>query len=201
MLHFLRRTPAGTGVPEYLIVGLGNPGKKYEFTRHNAGFLCLDALAQKLDIKINRIRFKSLTGDVKIAGHRCLLIKPQTFMNNSGEAVREAADFYKIPVENVIVVSDDAALPCGSLRIRRSGSDGGQKGLRSIICHLNSDSFPRIKLGIGAKPYPDMDITDWVLSSFKKEEFTVLRGIVDKAHEALELMVAGDIEKAMALYN
>ena len=201
MLHFLKRASAATGAPEFLIAGLGNPGKKYEFTRHNAGFLCLDALAQKLDVKINRICFKSLTCDVKIGGHRCLLIKPQTFMNESGQAVREAADFYKIPLENIIVVSDDASLPCGSLRIRRSGSDGGQKGLRSIICHLNSENFPRIKLGIGAKPHPDMDITDWVLSSFKKEDLELLRTTVDKACDALELMVDGNTEKAMALFN
>ena len=201
MFNFRRRSTAYSVAPEYLVVGLGNPGKKYEFTRHNAGFLCLDALAQILDVKINRIRFKSLTCDVKIGGHRCLLIKPQTFMNESGQAVREAADFYKIPVENIIVVSDDAALPCGCLRIRRSGSDGGQKGLRSIICHLNTDSFPRIKLGIGAKPYPDMDITDWVLSTFKKEDLEKLRTTVDKACEAIELMVDGNTEKAMALYN
>lgn len=201
MFNFRRRSTANSSAPEYLVVGLGNPGKKYEFTRHNAGFLCLEALAQKLDVKINRIRFKSLTCDVKINGHRCLLIKPQTFMNESGQAVREAADFYKIPVEKIIVVSDDAALPCGSLRIRRSGSDGGQKGLRSIICHLNSDGFPRIKLGIGAKPHPDMDITDWVLSAFKKEDLVLLRATVDKACDALELMVDGNTEKAMALFN
>ena len=201
MFNFRRRSTANSSAPEYLVVGLGNPGKKYEFTRHNAGFLCLEALAQKLDVKINRIRFKSLTCDVKINGHRCLLIKPQTFMNESGQAVREAADFYKIPVEKIIVVSDDAALPCGSLRIRRSGSDGVQKGLRSIICHLNSDGFPRIKLGIGAKPHPDMDITDWVLSAFKKEDLVLLRATVDKACDALELMVDGNTEKAMALFN
>ena len=201
MFNFRRRSSANSSAPEYLVVGLGNPGKKYEFTRHNTGFLCLEALAQKLDVKINRIRFKSLTCDVKINGHRCLLIKPQTFMNESGQAVREAADFYKIPVEKIIVVSDDAALPCGSLRIRRSGSDGGQKGLRSIICHLNSDGFPRIKLGIGAKPHPDMDITDWVLSAFKKEDLVLLRATVDKACDALELMVDGNTEKAMALFN
>lgn len=182
-------------------MGLGNPGKKYEFTRHNAGYLCLDALAQKLDVKINRIRFKSLTCDAKISGHRCLLIKPQTFMNNSGEAVREAADFYKIPIEKIIVVSDDISLPCGSLRIRRSGSAGGQKGLISIIQHLKSEDFPRIKLGIGAKPHPDMELADWVLSTFRKEELAELRGVVDKAHEALELMVAGDVEQAMAKFN
>lgn len=122
-------------------------------------------------------------------------------MNNSGEAVREAADFYKIPIEKIIVVSDDISLPCGSLRIRRSGSAGGQKGLISIIQHLKSEDFPRIKLGIGAKPHPDMELADWVLSTFKKEELAELRGVVDKAHEALELMVAGDVEQAMAKFN
>ena len=201
MFNFHKRAPAAGGAPEFLIVGLGNPGKKYEITRHNAGYLCLDALAQNMNFKINRIRFKSLSADVQINGHRCLLIKPQTFMNNSGEAVREAADFYKIPLENVIVISDDVALPCGSLRIRRSGSDGGHNGLKSIIFHLNSDAFPRVKLGVGAKPHPDMELADWVLSALKKEELAELRGIVDKAHNALELMVDGNIEKAMALYN
>jgi len=201
MFNFHKRAPAAGGAPEFLIVGLGNPGKKYEITRHNSGYLCLDALAQNMDFKINRIRFKSLSADVSISGHRCLLLKPQTFMNNSGEAVREAADFYKIPVENIIVIFDDASIPCGSMRIRRSGSDGGQRGAKNIIYHLNSDNFPRIKIGIGAKPYPDMDITDWVLSSFKKEDLEVLRGTVEKACEALKLMVDGNIEKAMALYN
>ncbi|MEI6578328.1 MAG: aminoacyl-tRNA hydrolase [Eubacteriales bacterium] len=201
MFIFRKHTSASAGAPEFLIVGLGNPGIKYESTRHNSGYLCLDAFAQKLDVKINRIRFKSLTCDVKIGGHRCLLIKPQTFMNNSGEAVREAADFYKIPLEKIIIISDDAALPCGTLRIRRNGSDGGQKGLRSIICHLNSDNFPRIKLGVGAKPHPDMDIADWVLSAFNKEDLAALRSTFNNAHEALELMVDGNTEKAMGLYN
>ena len=201
MFNFRKHTSSSVGAPEFLIVGLGNPGNKYEFTRHNSGYLCLDAFAQKLDVKINRIRFKSLTCDVKIGGHRCLLIKPQTFMNNSGEAVREAADFYKIPLEKIIVISDDAALPCGTLRIRRSGSDGGQKGLRNIICHLNSDNFPRVKLGVGAKPHPDMDIADWVLSAFNKEDLAALRSTFNNAHEALELMVDGNIEKAMGLFN
>ena len=199
MLTFLKRTAPGT--PEYLIAGLGNPGKKYEFTRHNSGYLCLDKLAQKLNIKINRIRFKSLSADVSICGHRCLLIKPQTGMNNSGEAVREAADFYKIPIEKIIVVFDDISLPCGNMRIRRSGTDGGHNGVKSIIYHLKSNNFPRIKIGVGAKPHPDMELMDWVLSSFKKEELEVLRSTADKACDALELMVGGDIEKAMALYN
>ncbi len=201
MFNFRRRSTANSSAPEYLVVGLGNPGKKYEFTRHNTGYMCLDAYALKADFKINRIRFKSLTGDTMIAGHRCLFIKPQTFMNNSGEAVREAADFYKISAENIIVVFDDVALPFGSMRVRRSGSDGGHNGLKSIIYHLHSNNFPRVKVGIGAKPHPEMELADWVLSSFTKEELTILRGVAEKVPDAIELMVTGNAEKAMALYN
>ena len=146
MIFRFRKPRASSAGPEFLVVGLGNPGNKYAFTRHNAGFLCADALAEKLGVKINRIRFKSLICDVRIGGKRCLLMKPQTFMNNSGEAVREAADFYKIAAENVLVISDDISLPLGALRIRRNGSDGGQKGLRSI--RINMIIF-RIKIGIG----------------------------------------------------
>ncbi len=122
-------------------------------------------------------------------------------MNNSGIAVREAADFYKIPVENIIVIFDDVSLPCGSLRIRRNGTDGGHNGLKSIIYHLHSNAFPRVKIGIGGKPHPEMELADWVLSSFKKEELTEMRSTVEKAHEALEFMVGGDVEKAMAKFN
>lgn len=140
-------------------------------------------------------------GEASLAGHRCLLIKPQTFMNDSGIAVREAADFYKIPVEHIIVIFDDVTLPCGSLRIRRSGTDGGHKGIKSIIHHLHSDNFPRVKIGIGGKPHPEMELADWVLSTFKKEELIELRATIEKAHEALELMVDGDVEQAMAKFN
>ncbi|MGI6248099.1 MAG: aminoacyl-tRNA hydrolase [Acutalibacteraceae bacterium] len=201
MIFRFRKPRASSAGPEFLVVGLGNPGNKYAFTRHNAGFLCADALAEKLGVKINRIRFKSLICDVRIGGKRCLLMKPQTFMNNSGEAVREAADFYKIAAENVLVISDDISLPLGTLRIRRNGSDGGQKGLRSIILHLNSDNFPRIKIGIGAKPHPEMDTADWVLSVLKKDELACLRPVAEKAGQAVELIVNGDVEKAMALFN
>lgn len=182
-------------------MGLGNPGKKYEFTRHNIGYLCLDALAQNLHVKVNRIKFKSLTGEATIAGHRCLLVKPQTFMNDSGIAVREAADFYKIPAQNILVIFDDVSLPCGSLRIRRSGTNGGHNGLKSIIYHLHTNAFPRVKIGIGAKPHPEMELADWVLSAFKKEDLAGMRSTLEKAHEALELMVGGDIEEAMAKFN
>ena len=201
MFNFRRRSVVPAGAPEFLIAGLGNPGKKYEFTRHNAGFLFIDVLAGNLDVKVNRLKFKSLLGDAVIGSHRCLLLKPQTFMNNSGEAVRDAAAFYKIKPENIIVVFDDTSLPCGSLRIRRKGSDGGHNGLKSIIYHLNSDNFPRIKLGIGEKPIAEMELADWVLSPFKKDELKELRGVVDSACKALELMVEGETEKAMGLYN
>ncbi|HOO25705.1 MAG TPA: aminoacyl-tRNA hydrolase [Clostridiales bacterium] len=200
MLQFFRRN-IPTGTPEYLIVGLGNPGGKYEFTRHNVGFMCLDTLALDLNVKINKIKFKSLTADVVLAGKRCILMKPQTFMNNSGQAVREATDFYKIEPEKIIVVFDDVSLPFAGLRLRRNGSDGGHNGVKSIIYHLKSDAFPRVKVGIGAKPHPEMQLMDWVLSSFTKEELTKLKDTAADVCKALELIVADDMEKAMMLYN
>lgn len=187
--------------PEFLIVGLGNPGRKYEFTRHNAGFMCLDLLSMNENVRINRLRFKSLLGEACLGGHRCLLLKPQTFMNNSGEAVRDAASFYKIPPEKIIVVFDDISLPCGKLRIRRKGSDGGHNGIKSIISHLNSDAFPRVKLGIGSKPNPEWELMDWVLSAFTKDDLALLREAADKACEAVKLLVSGETEKAMELFN
>lgn len=196
-----RSTHDSRGQPEFLIVGLGNPGKKYEFTRHNAGFLCVELLAEKLNIKINRLRFKSLLGFATAGGRRCVIMKPQTFMNNSGEAVRQVADFYKIPVENIIVIFDDASLPPGRLRIRRKGSSGGHNGIKSIIAHLHSDNFPRIKLGIGASPYPGGDLIDWVLSSFNKEELKLLRAACDNACEAAEMIVEEKVDEAMNRFN
>ncbi len=196
MAFFSRKTV--TGAPEYMIVGLGNPGKQYELTRHNAGFLFADLLADKNNAKINKIQFKAVTGIVTLGSTKCLLMKPQTFMNNSGEAVREAAAFYKIPPERILVVFDDISLPCGKLRIRRKGSDGGHNGIKSIIYHLNSDAFPRIKLGIGEKPHPDYDLADWVLSTFKKDELALLHDAAENACSAAELIVSGNIEKAMS---
>lgn len=190
-----------TGTHEFLIVGLGNPGSKYTLTRHNAGFLCLDMLSEKLNFRIDRLKFKSLTADVSINGHRCIVMKPQTFMNNSGEAVRECSDFYKIPPERVIVIYDDISLDVGKLRIRRKGTDGGHNGIKSIIYHLNSDQFPRIKVGCGKKPHPDYDMADWVLSEFKKDEQKALLPILENACKALELMLDNNTEKAMNLYN
>lgn len=200
-MGFFTKTKVPAGQPEYLIVGLGNPGKKYELTRHNAGFLFLDLLAEKCGAKIDRIKFKSLIGMADVGGKKCLLVKPQTFMNNSGEAVREAAGFYKIPPEKTIVVFDDISLPCGKMRIRRKGSDGGHNGIKSIIYLTGSDMYPRIKLGIGEKPHPDYELADWVLSTFKKDELAALRDAAEKACSAAELMVNGEIDKAMSKFN
>lgn len=190
-----------SGAPEFLIVGLGNPGPKYEFTRHNAGFLCMDLLAQQLGVKIDRIKFKSVVADVAIEGSRCILMKPQTFMNNSGEAVRDAANFYKIPPEHIIILFDDISLPPGKLRIRRKGSDGGHNGIKSILYLLGSDQFPRIKLGVGAKPRPDYDLADWVLSTFQKDELSRMKEAMEKACEAVPLLVREETDRAMNLYN
>lgn len=201
MNWFKSRRQEPVGAPEYLIVGLGNPGRKYETTRHNAGFLCLDLLAQKHSVKIDRLRFKALTGDVTLGGHRCILMKPQTMMNLSGEAVRQAAQFYKIPAEKIIVIFDDISLDCGRMRIRRKGSDGGHNGIKSIIYQLSSDLFPRIKLGVGAKPHPDYDLADWVLSEFTQADLKNLREVCEKACDALELMVDGNIDAAMSKFT
>ena len=186
---------------DYLIVGLGNPGRQYESTRHNAGFICIDILAEKYGIKINKLKFKSLMGEGRIEGKRCLLLKPQTFMNLSGEAVRDAVEFYKIPTENVIVICDDISLEPGKMRIRRKGSHGGQNGMRNIIYHLKDDNFPRVKIGIGAKPNPEYDLADWVLSRFSQSEAKLIKQVADDTVSAIEYMVKGDIDKAMSNYN
>lgn len=189
------------GAPEFIVAGLGNPDRKYAFTRHNSGFLCVDALAEKENFTIKKLKFRSLVGDAVLGGHRCLVMKPQTYMNNSGEAIRDAAEFYKIPPEHIIVIFDDISLDVGKLRIRRKGTDGGHNGIKSIIYHLNSDQFPRIKLGVGKKPHPDYDLADWVLSEFKKEEEAPLKSAIDHACAAVELMLDGQIDEAMNQYN
>ena len=190
-----------TGGVEYLIVGLGNPDKKYENTRHNCGWMAIDHLADKLGCKVNKIKFKSFVGECRINNKRALLMKPTTYMNNSGQAVVEAMNFYKLPPENVIVVFDDISLDVGKMRIRQKGSDGGQKGMRSIIYLSGKDTFPRIKIGIGAKPNPDWDLADWVLSRFSKDEGKLLEEMFDNAADAIALMVDGKIDRAMNLYN
>ena len=190
-----------SGPVEYLIVGLGNPDKKYENTRHNCGWLALDYIADKRGCKVNKIKYKSFVGECTIAGKRVMLMKPTTYMNNSGQAVTEAMRFYKLPPENVIVIFDDASLDVGKMRIRQKGSDGGQKGMRSIIYLSGQDTFPRIKIGIGAKPDPRWELADWVLSRFSKDEMQTLETMFDIANEAVELMIDGRIDRAMNMYN
>lgn len=186
---------------DYLIVGLGNPGAKYEMTRHNAGFLAVDLLAVKENLNIKKLKYHALVGDAVINGKKCLVMKPQTFMNNSGEAVGEAARFYKIPPERVIVISDDFSFDVGQIRIKRKGSAGGHNGLKSIIAHLGSENFPRIKVGVGKKPSEDYDIIDWVLGRFPKELEKDLKSALENAVDALPYIVNEEIDKAMNLFN
>ena len=200
-MHFFRRNKPVTGTPEYIVAGLGNPGNKYEATRHNTGFVFIDMLADKYSIKVNKIKFKAVTSIAEIAGHKCLVMKPQTFMNESGQSIREAASFYKIPPEKIIIIFDDVSLDCGKMRIRRKGTDGGHNGIKSIIYHLKSDNFPRIKLGVGKKPHPDYGLADWVLSDFTKDEAELMRKAAGDAVEALELMINGKIDEAMSKFN
>lgn len=190
-----------TGGYEFLIVGLGNYGKKYEFTRHNAGFMCLDYYAAENCLRINKLKFKSLVGDAVINGKKCLLMEPQTYMNNSGEAVIEAVNFYKIPPENVIVIFDDISLDVGNIRIRRKGSAGGHNGIKNIIAHLGTENFPRVKVGVGQKPHPDYDLVNWVLSSFSKSDLEKMHDAAVKVVDILSLMVDGNVEEAMNRYN
>lgn len=189
------------GAYEYMIVGLGNPGAKYEMTRHNAGFLAIDMLAMKQNKGIKRLKYHALIGDAVIEGKKCLLMKPQTFMNNSGEAVAEAARFYKIPPQNIIVLSDDISLDVGKIRIRRKGSAGGHNGLKSIIAHLGSDEFPRVKIGVGKKPDAYTDLADWVLGRFPKELEPQLKEALENANGAISLIVQDKFDRAMNLYN
>ena len=196
-----QKKPMPTGPVEYIICGLGNPGTKYENTRHNAGFMALDTLAQELGADVKRLKFKSLTADVSIDGVHCLLMKPTTFMNNSGEAVVEAMNFYKIPIEKVIVCYDDISLEPSKLRIRRKGSDGGHNGIKSIIYLTGKDTFPRIKLGVGAKPHKDYDLAAWVLSHFSEDEMKLMKEGTEKAVACLELMVKGRTDEAMNKFN
>ena len=184
-----------------LVVGLGNPGKEYMKNRHNAGFLCVELMAKRFGAEFNKAKFKSVYADVTKNGKRFLIMKPQTYMNLSGEAVREAAAFYKLTSEQVIVISDDVSLDVGKQRVRRKGSDGGQKGLRSIITLMNTDAIPRVKIGVGKKPHPDYDMADWVLGDIPESEWKTFEESLARSADAVELMLKGDIERAMNLYN
>ena len=190
-----------SGGVRWLVVCLGNPGLRYEGTRHNAGFLTADALARKLNVSINRARFHALTGKTEIGGESVLLMKPQTFMNLSGESAAAAAKFYKIPPERVIVVSDETALPIGKLRVRSKGSAGGHNGLKSIIACLGSDQFPRIRLGVGAPPHEDYDMADWVLSAFKNQDAEDIAAAAERAAEAVISYITEGCERTMNKFN
>ena len=189
------------GKYSFMIVGLGNPGDKYENTRHNAGFICIDKIAEHYNVKINKIKFKALTGEADTPSGKVLLMKPTTFMNNSGEAVREAMNFYKLKPENVIVIFDDISLDPGKMRIRKKGSCGGHNGIRSIIDLNGSDAFPRIKIGVGKKPHPEYDLAAWVLAKPVESDRKLINEAAEKAIGACEVIMTGDFEKAMNIYN
>ena len=163
--------------------------------------MALDFIAEKCGVRVDRARFKSLCADARIGEHRVLLMKPQTFMNLSGEAVREAADFYKIPPENILVLFDDINFDVGVMRIRRNGSDGGHNGIKSIIYQLNSDAFPRVKIGVGKKPSPDYDLADYVLGTYSDADKKILFSMFSRVYDGVELILSGQIDKAMNLYN
>lgn len=192
---------APMGAPSHIIVGLGNPGTQYEDTRHNAGFMAADTIAEKLGVDIKKLRFKSLTADINFGGKRCLLLKPSTFMNNSGEAVVAALEYYKLTTKELTVIYDDIALDVGRLRIRAKGSDGGHNGIKSIIYLTGSDEFSRIRIGVGAKPHPDYPLADWVLSHFTIDEGKLLVPALENAAAAAELIVSGKINEAMNKFN
>lgn len=192
------RKPSGV---TWLAVFLGNPGPKYSGTRHNAGFITADAAEKLYGTVINKVRFKALTGTCEIAGEKVLLMKPQTYMNSSGDAVKQAVAFYKIPPEHVLVISDEMSLPVGKIRVRPKGSAGGHNGLKSIIAALGSDAFPRIRLGVGAPPHPDYDVKDWVLSTFKNQDAEDISAAAARAAQAIGVYISLGPEKAMNQFN
>ena len=190
-----------SGGASWLLVCLGNPGEKYENTRHNVGYMVADEIGERCRSPIQKLRFKALTDVVTISGQKALVMKPVTYMNLSGEAVRPAADFYKIPPDHVLVISDDTALAVGRLRIRRGGSAGGHNGLKSIIQHLGTDQFPRIRVGVGEKPHPDYDLADWVLGRFVGEDKKTMDAAVKRAADAVECLLAEGPDRAMNRFN
>ena len=198
MFFFGKKSAPGVS---WLIVGLGNTGDKYEGTRHNVGFDVIDALADKLDIPVQRLKFRALTNTATVAGQKVLLMKPVTYMNLSGEAVAPAADFYKLPPERIIVISDEVALPPGKLRVRPSGSAGGHNGLKNIIAHLHCEQFPRIRVGVGGKPHPDYDMADWVLGKPQGQERKDIDAAIARAVDAIECYIQDGPDKAMGRFN
>lgn len=186
---------------DWLIVGLGNPGPKYENTRHNMGFLTVDLLSEKTGVKINKVKFKAAYNIMNFAGCKCLVMKPQTYMNLSGEAVREAVQFYKIPADHVLVIYDDISLPVGKLRVRPTGSAGGHNGIKNIIAHLGTQDFPRVKIGVGAPEGEDKDMIGWVIGAPSQAERKILMESFEKAIQAAECIIENGCQKAMNQFN
>ena len=185
----------------WLVVGLGNIGDQYEGTRHNVGFQVVDELAERAGVPVQKLKYRALTQTVELGGAKVLLMKPITYMNLSGEAVGEAARFFKIPADHVLVLSDDVSLPVGKLRIRKGGSAGGHNGLKSIIQHLGTDQFPRVKIGVGGKPHPDYDMADWVLGKFVGPDKTAIDEATLRAAQAVECYLKDGPQKAMNQFN
>ena len=186
---------------DWLIVGLGNPGAKYEHTRHNMGFLTVDLLSEKTGVKLNKVKFKAAYNIMNFADCRCLVMKPQTYMNLSGEAVREAVQFYKIPADHVLVIYDDISLPVGKLRVRPTGSAGGHNGIKNIIAHLGTQDFPRVKIGVGAPEGADKDMVDWVIGAPSQADRKILMESLEKAVQAAECIIEHGCQKAMNQFN
>ena len=193
---FAKKLPAS-----WLVVGLGNPGDQDEHTRHNAGFQVIDALADRGNFPVQRLKFHALTNTATVGGQGVLVMKPVTYMNLSGQAVGEAARFYKISPDHVLVISDDVDLPLGKLRIRKGGSAGGHNGLKSIIQHLGTDQFPRLKLGVGGKPHPDYNMADWVLGKLQGEDKKIMDDAAVRAAQAVECLLSQGIDRAMNQFN
>ena len=196
---FFNRNQSG-GV-NWILVGLGNPGKQYESTRHNMGWLALDSLMEQEKFTLPKLRFKAWTGIFEKDGNKILVMKPQTYMNLSGESVGEAARFYKVPADHVVVISDDVSLPVGKLRIRKGGSAGGHNGLKNIIAHLGSQEFIRVRMGVGRKPRPDYDLADWVLGKPSAEDRKAIDARYPDAEAACRLLMAGKLAEAQNKYN
>ena len=190
-----------SGGASWLLVCLGNPGDKYENTRHNVGYMVADEVAERQRAPIQKLKFKALTNLLTISGEKVLVMKPITYMNLSGEAVRQAVDFYKVAPDHVLVVSYDTALPVGKLRIRKGGSAGGHNGLKNIIQHLGTDQFPRVRVGVGEKPHPDYDMADWVLGKFRGEDKKAIDAAVKRAADAIECILSDGLDKSMNRFN
>lgn len=189
------------GSVDAIIVGLGNPGIKYATTRHNVGFMAIDYILDKLNVKADKQKFDANYVKCEIDGKSVIILKPLTFMNLSGDSIFKAASFFKVPSENIIIIYDDVLLDVGKMRIRRKGSDGGHNGIKSIIARLHADSFPRIKIGVGKKPHPDYDLADWVLSPLPLKDREIINDNMDKVFDAVKLILNGNTDEAMNRYN